>query len=339
MIKSATPKITIDTNCIIGLLDAKSETATSVDELRELIRYSLSGSIQISITSKLEDDLGRDRNENRRIEMMHGISMFPVVASVASLELNESGIVVTHTDPKQVAILHEIIRVVFPGLTKESGKIPNKLADCGHLFGHMIARRDVFVTDDKGIIRRSKELRDGFGIVVMNPSDCLNFVDGLILARQRRTLDPSVPNEAYHDRRLKGSVTFDYSNNNGRFTIGEGLYLFETRWSKASDTSIHAYHDAPSILAIALLGQNAGSSDSGDISTFDFSSRVRTPRTGQVVIWKNVNGFYAATRIVKILDNSRGAPNDSLIFDFSINLDGKVDLSDLQSIETDKFKA
>ena len=36
-----TPKITIDTNCIVGLFDIKSQTATLIDELRELLRYAL----------------------------------------------------------------------------------------------------------------------------------------------------------------------------------------------------------------------------------------------------------------------------------------------------------
>ncbi len=44
-----------------------------------------------------------------------------------------------------------------------------------------------------------------------------------------------------------GTATFNYSNFNGRFRIGEGLYLFETQWSKASNTSIYCLTDTPSI--------------------------------------------------------------------------------------------
>ena len=50
----------------------------------------------------------------------------------------------------------------------------------------------------------------------------------------------------------KGTFTFDYSNNNGEYTIGEGDKLFRTKWSKASNTSIHAYKDGVGIVAIAL---------------------------------------------------------------------------------------
>lgn len=51
----------------------------------------------------------------------------------------------------------------------------------------------------------------------------------------------------------KGTFTFDYSNNNGEYTIGEGDKLFRTKWSKASNTSIHAYKDGVGIVAIALV--------------------------------------------------------------------------------------
>ena len=42
-------------------------------------------------------------------------------------------------------------------------------------------------------------------------------------------------------------VVFDYSSYNSRFIIGRGSLEFETRWSKASDTSIHVYNDPNSI--------------------------------------------------------------------------------------------
>lgn len=51
------------------------------------------------------------------------------------------------------------------------------------------------------------------------------------------------PNRAkkYSSKRQKGKKTFDYSNNNGLFTIGKNELLFETKWSKASDQSINTY--------------------------------------------------------------------------------------------------
>lgn len=51
--------------------------------------------------------------------------------------------------------------------------------------------------------------------------------------------------ERYVSPALSGTVTFDYSNNNGRYVVGAGDFAFETAWSGASDTAIHAYRDPP----------------------------------------------------------------------------------------------
>lgn len=50
----------------------------------------------------------------------------------------------------------------------------------------------------------------------------------------------------------QGSFTFDYSNNDGKFTIGKDEYLFTTEWSKASNRSIHAYSDPSNIDSIEI---------------------------------------------------------------------------------------
>ena len=46
---------------------------------------------------------------------------------------------------------------------------------------------------------------------------------------------------------LSGEAVFNYANHNGRYVIGHGKLEFETKWSKASNTSIHVVNDLPSI--------------------------------------------------------------------------------------------
>ena len=50
----------------------------------------------------------------------------------------------------------------------------------------------------------------------------------------------------------------------------------------------------------------------------DFSSRCRTAKIGDVIIWKNTNGYLAATKILKIKDDSRGDDSDLLEFEYVI---------------------
>lgn len=131
--------------------------------------------------------------------------------------------------------------------------------------------------------------------------------------------------KSYASRRLTGTVTFNYSNNNGRYVIGREELLFETAWSKASDTSIHIYKDPPSIDSLAIAFGVAHIKDLRSVSGLDFSSRSRTPNEGDVVVLKNKYSNYAALKISDIKDSTRSDMTDELTFSYVINPDGGDD--------------
>lgn len=116
----------------------------------------------------------------------------------------------------------------------------------------------------------------------------------------------------------QGSFTFDYSNNDGKFTIGKDEYLFTTEWSKASNRSIHAYSDPSNIDSIARIKAPCTLSKEKLTGEYDFSSRCRTPNIGDIIIWKNIFGNYAATQIIAISDDTRGANHDELTCEYVI---------------------
>lgn len=116
----------------------------------------------------------------------------------------------------------------------------------------------------------------------------------------------------------QGSFTFDYSNNDGKFTIGKDEYLFTTEWSKASNRSIHAYGDSSNIDSIARIKAPCTLSKEKLTGEYDFSSRCRTPNIGDIIIWKNIFGNYAATQIIAISDDTRGANHDELTCEYVI---------------------
>jgi hypothetical protein len=121
----------------------------------------------------------------------------------------------------------------------------------------------------------------------------------------------------YYSPAKKGTFTFNYSNNNGEYVIGEGDAMFRTRWSKASDRAIHAYKDGNGIAAIACL-KNVGDIESINTIEGYFSSRVRTPRIGDAVVWRNDKGRYAITKVVSIKDDARGDDHDELTCNYII---------------------
>ena len=133
--------------------------------------------------------------------------------------------------------------------------------------------------------------------------------------------------EKYVSPATKGKVTFDYSNNNGKYSIGSGAYMFETKWSKASDQSIHIYNDPPSIHTVALVKDKQAISSIDGTRVYDGSSRTRTPSVGQIVLIQNMNGFFAALQVLNIKADGRGSPFDELTFEYVIQTNGTPDFT------------
>ena len=121
----------------------------------------------------------------------------------------------------------------------------------------------------------------------------------------------------YQNIENSGCFCFDYSNNNGEYTIGDGRNLFVTKWSKASNTSIHAYIGGDGIVGLARIKAPIDL-QSALLSPCDFSSRTRTPQIGDVIIWKNKFGQYAGTQILSIKDDTRGEAKDELSCEYMI---------------------
>lgn len=67
--------------------------------------------------------------------------------------------------------------------------------------------------------------------------------------------------------------------------------------------------------------------DIKDASLLDFTSRVRSPQIGQIVIFENHQTRYAAAQIRGIQDDTRNDRVDRLVFDYWILDDGSDDFS------------
>ena len=82
-------------------------------------------------------------------------------------------------------------------------------------------------------------------------------------------------------------------------------------------TAVFTNKDGAGVEAIAII---KGPVDINSISSIegDFSSRVRTPKIGDAIIWKNSNGKYAITKILNIKDDTRGDLSDELECEYVI---------------------
>ena len=121
---------------------------------------------------------------------------------------------------------------------------------------------------------------------------------------------------------INGSFSFDYSNNNGVYIIGDNEWKFSTKWSKGSDKIIHAYSDLDDIDCIARIKNvsNISNMQKDILLKQDYSSRCRDIGIGDVAIWKNIHGHYLLTLVKQIQDDTRDHDSDLLECEYKIIL-------------------
>src|ERR1700687_5335136 len=133
--------------------------------------------------------------------------------------------------------------------------------------------------------------------------------------------------------RIRGPIAFDYSNDDGIYRIGTGASLFEIKFSSARDDCIRILRDPASIDAVALAGGAIESTHVKDAARFDYSSRDRIPKEGQVAILRNAHGLYAALKIRDVKNAFHGDAFNEVTFEYLILDDGSRDFSDVADIE------
>jgi len=124
--------------------------------------------------------------------------------------------------------------------------------------------------------------------------------------------------ERYVAPAMTGEVSFDYSNNNGRFVFGAGDMAFETAWTRCGTGRIYAYNDPPSIRTVALVSDVKEINEITDAAAYDSSSRTRNPFVGEIVVWRNTADYYLATQIVKINVREKNSGSDTVTLKYKI---------------------
>lgn len=123
-----------------------------------------------------------------------------------------------------------------------------------------------------------------------------------------------------HFPEASGSFSVDYRNDDGTIILGQGAWSFETQWSNSGSGSIHAYNDGSNIRE---LGVPSGACDIEDLSiavirSTNFSSRTRSPKAGQVVLWRNTQNYLAATAVRRVSASDEGEQGTELLADYRI---------------------
>lgn len=98
---------------------------------------------------------------------------------------------------------------------------------------------------------------------------------------------------------MNGTISFDYKQNDGIYLIGAGDYSFASKWSECGDNSVYCYRDK-----VKRIGYCASVTEFPKLAEvadlFDFSSRCKAVKVGNVIILENAKGKFAAIKILAI---------------------------------------
>ena len=125
-----------------------------------------------------------------------------------------------------------------------------------------------------------------------------------------------IKSDQYYSQEINDIVNFRYDNNNGKYTIGNGDYKFETKWSRSDNNSIYAYGQ------IGYIHGEKEIPDPEHLNDFDYSSNVRNIKTGEIIIYKNANHHFAAVKLIQVKSSNHGNPYDEMTFEYHIYYPG-----------------
>ncbi len=125
----------------------------------------------------------------------------------------------------------------------------------------------------------------------------------------------------------EGEFAVDYRSYDGNIVLGDGEWAFQTRWSTAGTGSIHAYRDGGPSVAVARGAKAIEAVTAKVFADSDFTSRNRTPRNGEIVLWENRNGYVAAVQILRVVVTTESEAGTELRARYRILTDKSRDFS------------
>ncbi len=294
-------KLTLDTNCIINIFDSQTTTATSTAALNAIIDLGEQSALDLAVTTTLVRDQYKNQNTERKNHIFDAIEGKSIeIVSAPPLD-----------DSRSKDLFEELRNLLYPeGINSNDKHASNKENDIKQLMTHKFSKRDIFITDDKGILKKKEQLAKAHGITVMCPADFVSFMGSRILTHG----DTNYPlfSKENTSELLAGRMEINYSNHNGCCRIGHDIYAFDIKWSACDVDSIYAYDDGYNIEAIAVASGPKDIDDISDIEKFNFSSRCREVKLKDVLILKNRSGFSALVKIISIR-NDRDNDNEKWV--------------------------
>jgi hypothetical protein len=163
-------KLTIDTMIVRDFLDPSRPNHSTAVELFRLDEVKL---CELRVVSRVKADIngGPLREELEALEIYRR----PMIPTIGQWDLSDWGEDFWATD-EQVQEFDALLKLVFPLSDHSHREHRNRVIDIGHLLGHKLAGRDLFLSNEKAFFGQAVALERNFSIRVMKSANAVEVI-------------------------------------------------------------------------------------------------------------------------------------------------------------------
>jgi hypothetical protein len=156
-------KITLDTNCFFDYYTRDPE------KINKLIDFAKDDHIELAMTTRVMVDTHDKWQGLGASPIWQQIQSFPQLDTIGtSFRLD-----ISRLDSGDYLISDNNVQTI-----DQIQKIMSdaQIEDIDHLFGHINAGRDIFITSDEHFLDKKEQLNNEFGAVILNPEDAIKEI-------------------------------------------------------------------------------------------------------------------------------------------------------------------
>jgi len=161
-------KITLDTNCFFDYFEREPKYVV------ELVDLASKNHIVLAMTTRVMADTHDKWKKSGISPIWKQIQTFPLLETIGSVirsGVSRSGSKDFTISKQHSEILNKINRILKTAQTE----------DIDHLFGHIVAGRDIFVTTDNHFLDHKDKIKREFGVDVFTPKEAVEQISKTVL--------------------------------------------------------------------------------------------------------------------------------------------------------------
>ena len=163
------PSVTLDTNVFL-----KMKRAESVD-MQEFRKTYL---VDLAVSQRIREDIKLRPDEERFLSDYY-IRTIPFIMRCSFDSKSQQFLLNPKFNKPGSTEFLKCTESIINSYFKPKGETPPGYLDWDHLHAHYLSGRDIFLTDDKKILKIKEQLKEELGIIVTNLEDFLNSFESI----------------------------------------------------------------------------------------------------------------------------------------------------------------